>query len=89
MALLISSGGQNLLCLADTFHHMIHLEHPDWATAIDFDRRQVTATRRKLLSQAAGDGTLVFATHMTFPGLGHVVPRGDAWQWQPLAVAAT
>jgi glyoxylase-like metal-dependent hydrolase (beta-lactamase superfamily II) len=84
MALLISSGGKDLLCLADTVHHTIHLEHPDWATAIDFDRDQVAATRRKLLAWAAGTGTLVFSTHMTFPGLGHAVPAGDAWRWLPV-----
>ena len=84
MALVISSGGKQLLCLADTVHHIIHLEHPKWATAIDFDRDQVTASRRKLLGGAAREGTLVFATHMPFPGLGHVIPKGDAWQWQPI-----
>jgi len=84
MALLISSGGQELLCLADTVHHIIHLEHPEWATAIDLDREQVAATRRKLLGRAAGEASLVFATHMPFPGLGHVVPKGKAWQWLPI-----
>ncbi len=81
MALAVSSRGQDLLCLADTVHHVIHMEHPEWATAIDYDRDLVTATRRKLLGRAARDKTLVFSTHMPFPGLGHVVPRGDAWQW--------
>lgn len=84
MALLISSGGKDLLCLADTVHHVIHLEHPEWATAIDFDRERVIATRRNLLGQAAREQSLVFATHMPFPGLGHVVPKGNAWQWLPI-----
>jgi len=84
MALSIESGGEELLCLSDTVHHVIHLEHPEWATAIDFDRKQVNDTRRRLLSRAAEDQPLVFATHVPFPGLGHIVPKGDAWQWQPI-----
>jgi glyoxylase-like metal-dependent hydrolase (beta-lactamase superfamily II) len=84
MALLISSGGKHLLCLADTIHHVIHLEHPEWATAIDLDRERVTTTRRNLLGRAAREQLLVFATHLPFPGLGHVVAKGDAWRWLPI-----
>ena len=86
MALSISSGGKDLLCLADTVHHIIHLEHPEWATAIDSDRERVIATRRNLLGRAARGQSLVFATHMPFPGLGHVVPKGNAWRWLPIDV---
>lgn len=84
MALLISSGEEELLCLADTIHHIIHLEHPEWATAIDFDRERVIATRRNVLGRAAREQSLVFATHMPFPGLGHVVANGHAWRWLPI-----
>ncbi len=84
MALSIESMGEELLCLGDTVHHVIHLEHPEWALAIDFDREQVNATRRRLLSRAAEERSLVFAPHLPFPGLGHVIPKGDAWQWLPI-----
>ncbi len=84
MALLISSEGEKLLCLADTVHHIIHLEHPAWTTAIDFDREQVIATRHRVLGRAARERCLVFATHMPFPGLGHVASVGDSWQWVPI-----
>jgi hypothetical protein len=26
----------------------------------------------------------VLAFHFPFPGLGHVVQRREAWQWQPI-----
>ena len=84
MALSISSGGERLLCLSDTAHHAIHMEYPAWATAIDFDPEQVTATRRKLFSRAAQEKSLVFATHLPFPGLGHIVAGGDGWRWMPV-----
>jgi hypothetical protein len=36
---------------------------------------------------AATDNLLVLPYHATFPGLGHVVPAGDAWQWSPANLA--
>jgi hypothetical protein len=26
----------------------------------------------------------VLAFHFPFPGLGHVVQKGEKWQWQPI-----
>jgi len=86
MALSITSNGEQLLCLSDTVLHPIHLEQPDWHAAVDLDPEQVVATRRRLLTRAANEQALVFPFHFPFPGLGHVVPKGDAWQWQPMVI---
>lgn len=84
MALAISSGGEQLLCVSDTVLHPIHLEQPEWFAKVDFDPAQVVATRRRLLNRAAAEKTLVLVFHFPFPGLGLVVPRGYGWQWQPI-----
>jgi glyoxylase-like metal-dependent hydrolase (beta-lactamase superfamily II) len=84
MVLSLSSKGQQLLCLADTAHHVIHLEHPEWALGIDYDRGQVLETRRKLLGKAAQEKLLVLLPHLPFPGLGHVISKGNAWGWEPV-----
>jgi glyoxylase-like metal-dependent hydrolase (beta-lactamase superfamily II) len=84
MALAISSGGEQLLCISDAVLHPIHLEHPEWFAVVDFDSEQVVATRRRLLNRAAAEKALVLAFHFPFPGLGLVVPRGYGWQWQPI-----
>jgi len=83
MALAISSGGEQLLCIADVVLHPIHLEHPEWCAAVDLLPEQVVATRRRLLNMAA-EKALVLAFHFPFPGLGHVIPKGEVWQWQPI-----
>ncbi len=83
MALAISSEGEQLLCVSDTVLHPIHLEQPDWYAAVDLDPEQVEATRRRILAKAANEKALVIAFHFQFPGLGHIIPKGDAWQWQP------
>ena len=84
MALAISSGGEQLLCISDAVLHPIHVEQPDWYAAIEFAPQQVVTTRRRLLNRAAAEKALVLAFHFPFPGLGHVVQRGEVWQWQPI-----
>ena len=85
MALAISSGGEQLLYISDTVLHPIHLEQPEWCAAVDFDPDQVVATRRHILTRAAAEKALVLAFHFPFPGLGHILQKGEAWQWQPIA----
>ena len=84
MALAISSGGEQLLCVSDAVLHPIHLEQPEWHAAVDFAPAEVVATRRRLLSRAVAEKALVLAFHFPFPGLGHIVQRGEGWQWQPI-----
>jgi glyoxylase-like metal-dependent hydrolase (beta-lactamase superfamily II) len=84
IALSISSNDKKLLCLGDVVLHPIHLEQPEWCAGTDFSPQQVVATRRRLLKRAADEKALVLAFHFPFPGLGHVVRKGNAWQWQPV-----
>jgi glyoxylase-like metal-dependent hydrolase (beta-lactamase superfamily II) len=86
MALAVSSNGERLLCVSDVVLHPIHLERPEWCAVVDFDPKQVETTRRKILTRAATEKALVLAFHFPFPGLGHVVPRGERWHWQPVEV---
>lgn len=84
LAVRVSSPQGQLLVVADAVYHPIHMEHPSWSSIYDYDPKQATATRRRLLDEAAKTGSLVLAYHMNFPGLGHVIAKGTAWQWQPL-----
>lgn len=88
MALAVSSGGEKLLCISDTVLHPVHLEQPEWLAVVDQNPQQVIATRRKLLNLAATEKALVLAFHFPFPGLGHVVPEGDGWNWQPIEITS-
>jgi glyoxylase-like metal-dependent hydrolase (beta-lactamase superfamily II) len=88
MALAISSRDEQLLCVSDTVLHPIHLEQPEWHAAVDFDPRQVQATRRRILKRAVTEKALVLAFHFPFPGLGHVSQSRDIWQWEPISTTA-
>jgi glyoxylase-like metal-dependent hydrolase (beta-lactamase superfamily II) len=84
MALAISSGEEQLLCISDTVLHPIHLEKPEWCAAVDFAPDQVMATRRRVLNRAAAEKALVLAFHFPFPGLGYIAEKGEGWEWQPI-----
>ena len=86
MALVVSSKGEQLLCVSDAVLHPIHLERPEWCAVVDLDQGQVEATRRKILTRAAADKALVLAFHFPFPGLGHVVTKAEGWHWQPIEI---
>lgn len=84
MAVIISSGGEQLFCISDVALHPIHLEQPDWYPAFDLLHEQAMATRRKLMNRAATEKALILAFHFPFPGLGHIVQKEAGWRWQPL-----
>jgi glyoxylase-like metal-dependent hydrolase (beta-lactamase superfamily II) len=84
IALLISSGDQQLLHMADTVLHPILMEHPEWRPSFDLMPEQAAATKRRILDRAAADQVLALAFHFPFPGLGRVLAKGGAWQWQPV-----
>jgi glyoxylase-like metal-dependent hydrolase (beta-lactamase superfamily II) len=83
MALIVSSEGEELLCLSDAMLHPIHIERPDWSAIVDFSPEQTTSTRFRLLKLALSKKILVFGFHFPFPGLGHVIRKGERWWWQP------
>jgi glyoxylase-like metal-dependent hydrolase (beta-lactamase superfamily II) len=84
MAVAISSGVEQLLCISDAFLHPIHIEHPEWHAAHEISPVQLMKTRRFLLNKAATEKALMLAFHFPFPGLGYVVRKGRTWQWQPI-----
>jgi len=84
MAVAIASDSEQLLYISDAAIHPIHLEQPDWYTAVDFAPEQVVTTRRRLLDLAAAEKALVLAFHFLFPGLGYVIKKREGWQWQPI-----
>jgi glyoxylase-like metal-dependent hydrolase (beta-lactamase superfamily II) len=88
-ALAITSAGKHLLHVADTVGHPILVEHPSWHGYADSRHDQAEKDRVQLLSQAVSQQALVFGSHLPFPGVGHIIPRGEGWRWQPLDKASS
>lgn len=56
------------LHLADTLHHLEHVEHPDWDREADTEPDVALATRSALLARCAAEGIRAAACHIAGPG---------------------
>lgn len=84
MAVMVSSGGQQLLVTGDAITHpYMSFEHPEWQSGRDTDPEMGVAARKRLLDMAATDGIAISSYHIPFPGIGHVARRGDAYEFLP------
>ena len=81
IALIIGEKNDNLLYIADTFLHPLHIEKIDWRTSFDFDHDKAKQSRLKLLDLANEKGMLINAFHFNFPGLGRVEKLPSSWKW--------
>ncbi len=90
LAVLFSSGKEQLLHFADAaHHHALSFANPSWRFAYDADAALAAQSRRKLFDRAAADRLRLFGAHMPFPALGRVRAAGSAYEFllEPLRVA--
>lgn len=88
MVVELISEGMRLLYLADVALHPIHLEYPNWYGRVDRDPEQTVMTRIKTYRWAVEKEALVLAFHFPpFPSLGHIVAKGDRWEWKAINLA--
>ncbi|OGO02016.1 MAG: hypothetical protein A2Y90_05900 [Chloroflexi bacterium RBG_13_52_12] len=80
----ISSGGNRLLCIGDIMHSQHEFINPEILISFDVVPEQALSTRARILSDVAESGTLVFACHFAFPGLGYITRDEGAFAWQPI-----
>ena len=82
MSVMIESEGQSMMVLGDAITHAYaSFEHPDWQFVTDIDPDMAVKTRKQLLDRLATDRIAVVGYHLPFPGVGHVLRRGSAYQY--------
>jgi len=85
---IVESGGQKLIATGDLIHvASVQLDDPSVTVSFDGDPRSAEAQRAKVFAQAAKDGSLVAASHLQFPGIGHLRANGKGWVFVPLNYA--
>jgi hypothetical protein len=52
--------------------------------SFDSDQKLAAAMRDKIFTEAAKQGSLVGASHIQFPGLGHLKKTGKSYEWIPV-----
>jgi glyoxylase-like metal-dependent hydrolase (beta-lactamase superfamily II) len=85
IAVLVESGNEQLLHLADLIHSPMQFAHPEWSPTFDVDTSSSVPTRRAALGRAADANMLTLFYHLTFPGLGWVKRAEKGFRWEPLA----
>ena len=78
----LASGGERLTFAGDLVFQ-VGFEHPDWYNGFEHDPEEAARVRIDLLRELAETGSLLVATHMPFPSVGHVAIAGDAFRWVP------
>jgi glyoxylase-like metal-dependent hydrolase (beta-lactamase superfamily II) len=81
---IVRSQGQELLLVGDLIHvPAVQLAHPEVTIAYDSDAAGAATSRTTVFTSAAKSGVLVGASHMPFPGVGHLTKTGNSYQWIP------
>lgn len=86
IGILIESGDDKLLYVADALVHPLHLENLDWQFWNDADHEIARESRVKLAEFAIEYDALVMTTHFPFPGLGRIVRDGEGYRWVAVEV---
>jgi glyoxylase-like metal-dependent hydrolase (beta-lactamase superfamily II) len=85
LAVRVTSGGESGLFTADVFHQPLQIVRPDWNSAFCELPDVARATRRRVLAEAADQGTVLFPSHTGFPHAGRVARERDGFRFVPLA----
>lgn len=81
----IASGSDRAFILGDVVISAIDAIETDWQNGFDWDHETARATRLRIVTRLIEDGSLVGASHLSVPGLGHFVRADGRPAWRPLA----
>ncbi len=83
----IESKGDTLLLWGDLVHSAaVQFDNPGVGMVWDADGKNAVEQRKRVLAEVAKKGWMVGASHVSFPGLGHLraTPGGKGYTWVPL-----
>ena len=83
IVVVVSSGDERLVSTFDLIHQPSDLAWPTLYSVFDANPELGSRTRQQIFSHFMPSSPLVFACHFPFPGLGYIVPKGNAWLWKP------
>jgi glyoxylase-like metal-dependent hydrolase (beta-lactamase superfamily II) len=85
----IESKGQKLVLWGDLMHvAAVQFENPAVTWSSEWDAKAAAVQRKKGYADAAKQGYLVGAAHLSFPGLGHLRAQGTGYAWIPVNYSA-
>jgi glyoxylase-like metal-dependent hydrolase (beta-lactamase superfamily II) len=81
----VESKGQKLVLVGDLIHvGAVQFDDPAVTIKFDSDAKAAAAARKLVFDAAATDGAMIGASHLQFPGLGHLRKEGKGYEWVPV-----
>jgi glyoxylase-like metal-dependent hydrolase (beta-lactamase superfamily II) len=82
VAVHLKSGPHRAAMCGDLIHSPLQLAEPGWSLNSDHDLAAAAETRKRFLDAHCGSDTLVLTAHFPSPSIGHIVPRGKAYDFR-------
>jgi glyoxylase-like metal-dependent hydrolase (beta-lactamase superfamily II) len=79
VAINLASRGDKALFCGDILHHMIQVYHPEWNSFACGEAVGARKSRRRVLEQCAGSGTLLMPAHFGAPFVCHIDSKGSGF----------
>src|SRR4029453_7935014 len=76
VAINLASHGQRALFCGDVLPHAVQVFNPEWNSFACADAVNARKSRRKVLEDCAGSGTLLMPAHFGAPFVCHIGERG-------------
>ncbi len=81
----VESQGQTMIFWGDMMHVApVQFADPSITILWDTDNMVARAARQKVFAEAAANGYMIGAAHVSFPGLGHMRSEGKGYVWVPV-----
>ena len=81
----LESQGQKIVFWGDLMHvAAVQFDEPAVTIAFDTDSKAAAVERKKAFAEAAKNGYLVAASHLPFPGIGHLRKNGAGYAYLPV-----
>jgi glyoxylase-like metal-dependent hydrolase (beta-lactamase superfamily II) len=78
------SGAEGLIIAADVAtSEIVAIEHPDWTFGYDTIPDLAIKNRKRLIDRAATEKLKLIGYHWTYPGVGFIEARGNAYRFVP------
>jgi len=81
VAIHLKSGRNHAVMCGDLIHSPLQLAEPGWSLIGDYDPVASASTRKDFLNAHCESDTLVLTAHFPSPSIGHIIPRGDRYDF--------
>jgi glyoxylase-like metal-dependent hydrolase (beta-lactamase superfamily II) len=81
VAVHLKSGHHHAVMCGDLIHTPLQLAEPGWTPTFEYDMAASANTRTKFLDTHCNTDTLILTAHFPSPSIGHIIPRGNGYDF--------